>query len=68
MEKNNVNIDKIRGYMAEKKVKQSDIANMLGLHLNSVQRRMTGVRPFRAIEIDVIANYFGCKPDELYKH
>lgn len=68
MEKNNVNIDKIRGYMAEKKIKQSDIANALGLHINSVQRRMTGLRPFRTIEIGVIADMFGCKTDDLMRH
>ena len=53
-----VNIDRIRGCMAEKGDKQKDLARILNLSLTSVNIKLTGKTDFTVSEISKIAERY----------
>lgn len=58
--------DKVRGLMAEKRSSQSDIALVLRLSRNSVNRRFTGKAPWLAHELQALAEHWGVPVSRFY--
>lgn len=51
-------LEKVRGLMAEKGLKQIDIADKLGISLTSLNSRLTGKNEFTLREIKELARIF----------
>ncbi len=54
-----VNREKLRGVMAEKGLKQNDIAKELGVSRSTFSQKMTGDNRFREHEIYILGKLFG---------
>jgi len=50
---------KVRGRMAEKNVTQEVVAHVLGMEQQSVSKRLSGQRPFKAHELFQVADLLG---------
>lgn len=52
-----MNLDKLRGALAEKRITQAELAKVLDISLLSVNRKMNGHTPFTVQEAKIIADY-----------
>lgn len=53
-----VNLLKIKGCMAEHNHKQKDVAKILNLSIDSVNRKLLGVRKFTPDELSILAKTY----------
>jgi transcriptional regulator with XRE-family HTH domain len=58
--------DRVRGIAAEKRVRQSDVAEHLGLSRVAVARRFNGHVAFSPSELINIATFLGVTPGEFF--
>lgn len=59
--------EEVRAAIARRKVKQTDIAEIIGLSQAGVSRRLSGASPFSATELGVIAKFLGVSVATFYK-
>jgi DNA-binding XRE family transcriptional regulator len=60
------NLNKIKGLMAENKVTQKDLANMLNLSTTQTSKKMNGQVEFKVNELLAIADYLCVSPDVFF--
>lgn len=63
---NDVVAAEIRAHMARRQLRQSDLADLLGVAQPNVSKRLNGQTPFLAGEVAVIANWLGIDIADLY--
>lgn len=56
---------RVRGKLAEKRARQADLAEAIGMSQPSLSRRLSGVRAFTIGEVHRVADYLGVTPDTL---
>ena len=54
---------KFKGYCVENGIKQTDIANILGLSKSAVNRKMNGHEPFTLEQVKVLCRHFNISAD-----
>lgn len=62
---NVLNVDKIRGRMAELRITQKDVANELGLAIPTVSQKLNRVRPMDLDEAEKLAVMLHITDDEF---
>lgn len=55
----------IRAEMARRRVRQQDLARLLGISQQAMSNRLNGITPLSADEIQTIADALGCHPERL---
>jgi len=58
----------LRAELARRGLRQGDLAGIWGLSEMSVSRRMTGLTPISATELQAAAESFGLTADDLLGH
>lgn len=53
-----INRNKLRGLMAERSVKQAELAKVIGIAINTFNSKLLGKNQFTEKEIKIIADYF----------
>lgn len=57
----------VRARMARKRVRQVDLAEVLGMSQPSLSQRLTGRYPFTVDELDRLAQFFDVEPADLIR-
>lgn len=57
---------KFKGYCAENKIKQSEIAELLKITAQSVNRKLNGKAPFTLEQVIILCKRFGISADEYF--
>lgn len=57
---------KFKGYCAEHNIRQKDIADLLGINVQSVNRKMNGKEPFTLEQVKIICTHYGISADEYF--
>ena len=57
---------KFKAYCVEHKIKQSEIAELLGIAVQSVNRKINGAEPFTLKQVKTLYEHFGISADEYF--
>lgn len=57
---------KFKGYCAENKIKQTEIADLLKITVQSVNRKLNGNEPFTLEQVKIICKHFEISADEYF--
>ena len=57
---------KFKGYCAENKIKQTEIADLLGIKPESVNRKLNGKEPFTFEQVKKICNRYKISADVYF--
>lgn len=57
---------KFKGYCAENKIKQSEIADILKITVQSVNRKLNGREPFTLEQVKTLCEHFSISADEYF--
>lgn len=57
---------KFKGYCAEHNIKQKDIAELLGITPQTVNRKLNGKEPFTLDQVKTICAHYGISADEYF--
>ena len=57
---------RFKGYMVEHKIKQSDIAELLGLDISNVNLKINGKQPWTLPQVKAICLKYGISADEYF--
>jgi len=57
---------RFKGYCAENKVKQSEIAEILNITVQSVNRKLNGKEPFTLEQVKTLCEHYSISADEYF--
>ena len=57
---------KFKGYCVEHKIKQTEIASLLDIKPQSVNRKMNEKEPFTLEQVKTLCKHFGISADEYF--
>ena len=57
---------KFKGFCAEHGIKQSEIAKILDITVQSVNRKMNGKEPFTLEQVKTLCLYYGISADDYF--
>ena len=57
---------KFKGYCVEHRIKQLEIAEILGITLQSVNRKLNDNEPFTLEQVKKLCTYYGISADEYF--
>ena len=57
---------KFKGYCSEHKIKQKEIADLLKISVQSVNRKMNDKEPFTLDQVKTICTHYGISADEYF--
>jgi len=57
---------KFKGYCAEHNIKQTEIAELLDINVQSVNRKMNGKEPFTLEQVKILCQHYGISADEYF--
>lgn len=57
---------KFKGYCAENKIKQSEVAELLDITVQNVNRKMNGKEPFTLEQVKTLCKHYGISADEYF--
>lgn len=57
---------KFKGYCAENGIKQSEIAEILGITTQSVNRKLNGKEPFKLSQVKILCEHYKISADEYF--
>ena len=57
---------KFKAYCTEHKIKQKEIAELLGITVQSVNRKINGHEPFTLEQVKIICTHYGISADEYF--
>ena len=60
-----MNIPKLRGYLAERKITQAAVAKHIGCSSSAANRKVNGISPFTLEEAEALANATGMNSDDF---
>lgn len=58
-----MNLNRLKGLMAEKGVTRSELAKILNISLKTLSLKINGKTSFKVNELILICDYFNVKPD-----
>lgn len=61
-----MNLCKLRGLMAEKNVRQADLANFLGISVNCFSAKINGKVDFKVSELNKICEFLAVRPEIFF--
>jgi transcriptional regulator with XRE-family HTH domain len=57
---------KFKAYCVSHKIKQIEIAELLGLNLSSVNEKLNGKQPFTLSQVKILCDHYGISADEYF--
>ena len=57
---------KFKGFCAERKIKQRDIAKLLDITVQNVNKKMNGKEPFTLEQVKTLCKHFSISADEYF--
>lgn len=57
---------KFKGFCAERNIKQTEIAQILNITVQSVSRKMNGKEPFTLEQVKTLCSFFQISADEYF--
>ncbi len=57
---------KFKGYCAEHKIRQSEIAELLGIQVPNVSEKMNGKQPFTLEQVKILCKHYGISADDYF--
>jgi len=57
---------KFKGYCVENKIKQTEIAELLKVNAQSVNRKLNGREPFTFEQVKILCKHFKISADEYF--
>lgn len=57
---------KFKGFCAERKIKQSEIAELLQITVQSVNRKLNGYEPFTLEQVKTLCKHYEISADEYF--
>lgn len=57
---------KFKGYCAENRIKQSEIAEILDISVQSVNKKLNGKEPFTFEQVKTLCKHFSISADEYF--
>ena len=57
---------KFKGYCAENRIKQKELADLLGLSIQSVYKKVNGLQDFTLSEIKILCSHYGISADYYF--
>lgn len=57
---------KFKGYCAENNIKQSEVAKVLNITPQNVNRKMNGKEPFTLEQVKTLCKHYGISADEYF--
>ena len=57
---------KFKGYCAENGIKQSEIAKLLGITVQSANRKLNGKEPFMLSQVKILCEHYKISADEYF--
>jgi transcriptional regulator with XRE-family HTH domain len=57
---------RFKGYCAENKVKQSEIAEILNITVQSANRKLNGKEPFTLEQVKTLCEHYSISADEYF--
>ena len=57
---------RFKGYCAEHNIKQGEIAELLGITIQSVNRKINGKEPFTLEQVKTLCEHYGISADEYF--
>ena len=57
---------RFKGYCAENKVKQSEIAEILNITVQSTNRKLNGKEPFTLEQVKTLCEHYSISADEYF--
>lgn len=65
-QKGGVRVLKFKGYCAERKIKQSEIADLLQITVQTVNRKLNGAEPFTLEQVKTLCKHYEISADEYF--
>lgn len=62
-----MNVNKLKGLMAENNITQQDVAKLLNISSTGLYKKLTGKAEFKASEIKILADFFSVSTDIFFK-
>jgi transcriptional regulator with XRE-family HTH domain len=62
-----MNVNKLKGLMAENDITQQEIAKLLNISPTGLNKKLTGKSEFKASEIKILADFFKVSTDIFFK-
>lgn len=57
---------KFKGYCSEHNIRQSEIADLLKVTIQTVNRKMNGKEPFTLEQVKILCAHYGISADEYF--
>lgn len=57
---------KFKGYCVEHKIKQIEIAELLGITVSNANEKLNGKQPFTLEQVRVLCSHYGISADEYF--
>lgn len=57
---------KFKGYMAEHSIKQSEVAELLGIKVENVNAKVNGRQDFTMEQVRILCSHYGISADKFF--
>lgn len=57
---------KFKGYLAEHNIKQREVAEILGIKVQNLNRKLNGWEPFTLAQVKTLCKHYGISADEYF--
>jgi len=57
---------KFKGYLAEHKIKQREVAEILGIKVQNLNKKLNGKEPFTLAQVKILCKHYGISADEYF--
>lgn len=57
---------KFKGYCAEHGIKQSEIADLLKIHVQNVNEKLNGKQTFTLLQVKILCEHYNISADEYF--
>ena len=57
---------KFKGYLAEHNIKQREVAEILGIKVQNLNKKLNGKEPFTLAQVKILCKHYGISADEYF--
>lgn len=57
---------KFKAYLVEHGIKQMEVADLLGITVQQVNRKLNGAEPFTLSQVKILCEHYGISADEYF--
>lgn len=57
---------KFKGYLTEHKIKQREVADLLGIRVQNLNRKLNEREPFTLSQVKILCKHYGISADEYF--